>query len=75
VDWGISEMHVNLQLVLLFIILWKHRNDIKLGNNLSSEEHILKRIDWEVRTCVMGFGKLGNTEINRRLSCRMGSTE
>jgi hypothetical protein len=32
-------------------------NNTRHGNKLSSEEQILKRIDWEVRTHIMGSRK------------------
>jgi hypothetical protein len=28
--------------------LWKRRNDLKHGNVASSEDQMLKRIDWEI---------------------------
>lgn len=52
--------------------LWKKRNDVRHGNILKSEEQILHRIDWEVRTCIMGCGKFGNIAANRELCSKWG---
>jgi hypothetical protein len=33
--------------------LWSHRNDIKHGNSIKSEEKLVKQVIWEVRTRVL----------------------
>lgn len=58
VTLGIAELQgasfqdvvCKLALGAAYYNIWKHRNDIRHGNKLNSEEQILKRIDWEVRT-------------------------
>lgn len=55
--------------------IWKHSNYIHHGNKLNSEEQILKRIDWEVRTKNTGSRKFVNTATNMDLYCRWGVSE
>jgi hypothetical protein len=52
--------------------LGKQRNDLKHGNVMVSEEQILKRIDWEIQTRVLGAGKIKNLTVNKAICCRWG---
>lgn len=37
--------------------LWRHRNSLKFGNSLWSEEQIKIQIKWEIGTWIMGNAK------------------
>lgn len=70
-----SDLQVSLcKLVLGAVVyhLWKRRNDSKHGNVASSEDQMLKRIDWEIRTRIMGVGKFADYSLNRFLCCKWG---
>jgi hypothetical protein len=76
--WGITDLKgkslsVSLcTLAFLAVVyhIWKQRGDLQHGNVVNSEEQILKRIDWEIRTQVMGAGMLKKSIINKSLCCR-----
>lgn len=36
--------------------IWKHRNNVKFGNCLYTEEQILKKICWDVISWILGKG-------------------
>jgi hypothetical protein len=47
-------------------------NDLKHGNVPHTEDQILKRIDWEIRTRIKGVGKFKESVSNAFLWCRWG---
>lgn len=79
-EWGSAELrgkslHVILcksALETVVYHIWKHRNDDRHRNVLKSKEQILKIIDWEIRTRIMGIGKFKRSEINKMLCGRWG---
>lgn len=75
--WGITDLKVSVSLCTLSFgavvyHIWKQRDDLQQGNVANSEEQILKRIDWEIRTRVMGAGTIKKSIINKSLCCRWG---
>jgi hypothetical protein len=44
--------------------LWRQRNDVKFGNMLISEEKMVQRISWEVRSRIMWKGKFKSSGEN-----------
>jgi hypothetical protein len=44
--------------------IWKHRNDLKHGNSILSEQRILQRIKWEVCTSILAKGRFKSIEEN-----------
>jgi hypothetical protein len=49
--------------------LWKQKNDIRDGNVVRSEEQILKRIDSEMCTQIMGACKFKKSAENVAICC------
>lgn len=47
--------------------LWGHRNNVKFGNNMISEEKLLQKICWEMRTRIIGKGKFKKNEENEAI--------
>jgi hypothetical protein len=50
--------------------IWQTRNEMKHLGHPSSEEQILKKVLWEVRTRIVGEGKFPKTRGNLVLSCK-----
>lgn len=53
--WNKKSLNANIcRLVLSSTVynIWRNRNEIKHGNHPKTEEHILQKIFWEVRTSV-----------------------
>lgn len=44
--------------------IWRYRNDMEHGNEMYSEEKLLQKICWEVRTRIAGKGKFKENEEN-----------
>lgn len=44
--------------------IWGYRYDVKFGRHLSSEEKMLQKICWEVRTRIMEKGKFKKNDEN-----------
>jgi hypothetical protein len=78
VEWESAELRGKSLLVILCKLalgavvyhIWKHRNDVRHGNVLKSEEQILKIIVWEIMTRIMGIGKFKRCEINEKICGR-----
>lgn len=63
-EWKKKSLHANIcRLVLSSTIynIWRNRNEIKHGSHTKTEEQILQRIFWEVRSKVLGKGRLKKT--------------
>ena len=72
-DWETKTLKGLLcRLVLGSVIcnIWHMRNEIKHLGQPSSEEQILKKIFWEVRTRIAGKGKFPKTRRNLVLASK-----
>jgi hypothetical protein len=77
-EWGVNDLKgtshkvsfCKLAIGIVIYHIWKQRNDLRHRNVLSSEEQILKRIDREICTPVMGAGKFENPAVNKAICCR-----
>jgi hypothetical protein len=49
-------------------LIEKHRNSILHGNSLSSEEHIVAKIKWDVRARIMSKGSYKKSVENMQLA-------
>jgi hypothetical protein len=52
--------------------LWKQQNDPQHGNMVRSKEQILKQINWEIHTRIMGAGSFKKSKENKSICCRWG---
>ncbi|GLT52885.1 hypothetical protein SLA2020_261960 [Shorea laevis] len=50
--------------------IWKNRNELKHGTHPLSEDHIIQRIKWEVRSGVISKGSFKKTRGNETICCR-----
>lgn len=50
--------------------IWRLRNDVKFGNPLISEEKLVQRICWEVRSRILWKGRFKNNDLNKALCAR-----
>lgn len=47
--------------------IWRERNNIKHGNQLLTEEKLVQKIRWEVRTRLMSKGRFPRSKENDEL--------
>ena len=72
ISWGITELKgkslkVSLCKLAIGAVVYnilKLLNDLKQGNVLHTEDQILKRIDWEIRTKIKGVANTLNFSSN-----------
>ena len=80
VSWGIAELKgkslkvsfCKLALGAVVYNIRTLRNDLKHGNAVMYEKHILKKIDREIINRIRGVGKFKESVPNASLCCKWG---
>jgi hypothetical protein len=52
--------------------LWRQRNDIQHGNQPKTEERLMQRIVWDVRSQIRGKGKFRENDLNVEICSKWG---
>jgi len=76
-EWKNKSLKANIcRLVLSATVynIWRNRNELKYGNHPKTEEQLMQKIFWEVRTRVLGKGRFKKITENMDL-CRNWSTK
>jgi hypothetical protein len=75
VDWSCKLKGKNLQVILCKLCLaaavyhvWRLRNDLCFGNTPLTEEDMVARIKWEVRTRAMYNSRFKNSALSVKLA-------
>jgi hypothetical protein len=68
-----DEVKIDLEVLGAVVYhIWRQRNDIKHGNLVKTEEQVIKSVEWEIRSRVMGVGRFKQLAKNRGLFCKWG---
>lgn len=59
-----NQQKAKLVLSASVYCIWRERNNIKHGNQLLTEEKLVQKLRWEVRTRVMSKGKFPRSKEN-----------